>query len=121
MEMWWDGQAGLTPLPNDEARAAVQSGQAEVFVVGHASRTGSRAYNLVLAKDRADHVANFLRQDKIMGKGASISTSSAGFDSATGTGESETDRFVEVVFQAQVTDTPAAPPATAPPSAGNVN
>ena len=106
MEMWWNGQAGLTPLPNEEARAAVRSGQTEVFVIGHASRTGSREYNLVLAKDRADHIVNFLRGEKLMGNAAIISSSSAGFDAATATGEAQTERFVEVVFEAQVTDTP---------------
>jgi OmpA family protein len=105
LEMWWNGQAGLTPLPNDEARAAVRSGQTEVAVIGHASHTGSRAYNLVLAKDRADNVANFLRADRLMGSAAHVSSSSAGFDAATAPGEEQTERFVEVVFEAQVDDT----------------
>lgn len=105
LEMWWNGQAGLTPLPNDEARAAVRSGQTEVFVMGHASHTGSRAYNLVLAKDRADNVASFLREDRLMGSAAQISSSSAGFDAAKAAGEEQTERFVEVVFEAQVDET----------------
>jgi len=104
MEMWWNGQAGLTPLPNDQARAAVAQGQTEVFVIGHASRTGSREYNLVLAKDRADRIANFLRADRLMGKTAHITSSSAGFDDATAKGEAQTERFVAVVFEAQVDD-----------------
>jgi hypothetical protein len=44
-----------------------------------------------------------------MGSGANVSSSSAGFDAATAPGEEQTERFVEVVFEAQVDD--AAPAA----------
>jgi outer membrane protein OmpA-like peptidoglycan-associated protein len=80
----------------------VRSGQTEVFVIGHASRTGSRDYNLVLAKDRADGVASVLTGEDVMGKAAKISSSSAGFDAASATGEAAGERFVEVVFEAMV-------------------
>ncbi|HEV2381685.1 MAG TPA: DUF4157 domain-containing protein [Terriglobia bacterium] len=104
LQLWWDGQAGLQPLPNDEARQAVRSGQTEVSVVGHASRTGSRAYNLVLAKDRADHIAKFLAGDDMMGSKAQMDVSSAGFDAAAAAGEARSERYVAVYFEALVTD-----------------
>lgn len=102
LKMWWNGQAGLTPLPTQQARDAVRSGQTDVFVIGHASKTGSREYNLVLSKDRADNITKIVAADDVMGAGAKINTSGAGLDDAKAAGEAQTERFVVVVFEALV-------------------
>jgi OmpA family len=88
---WWIGSFGTRPLPDEGVRQAVRLGQSEVSVVGHASRTGSREYNLVLAKDRADHVADFLRTDPdMMRSAAHLNVSSSGSDDATTKEEAQT-------------------------------
>jgi len=105
---WWQGLFGTRPIPDEGARQAVRAGQTEVSVVGHASRTGSRQYNLVLAKDRADHVADFLKTDPdLMTSAAHLNVSSSGFDDATTKGEAQSERYVAVFFEALTEVSPA--------------
>ncbi len=118
LKLWWNGVAGLTPLPNKEARDAVRTGQTEVFVVGHASRTGSREYNLVLSKDRADSVVQVLQADDVMGGGAQIDTSGSGLDQAKAPGEAQSERNATTIFEALVSDDPKVTASTSAPSPG---
>jgi len=109
LKLWWkSGVYGTQPIPDEGVRQAVRSGQTEVSVVGHASRTGSRAYNLVLAKDRADHVADFLKTDPdMMTNTAHLNVSSSGFDDASTKGEAQSERYVAVFFETLTEASPA--------------
>lgn len=71
-------------------------------MVGHASKTGLREYNLVLSKDRADNIAKIVAGDDVMGAGAKINVAGVGLDDAKATGEAQAERFVAVVFEAKV-------------------
>jgi len=110
LQEWLNGGPyGTVPIPGPDAKQAVTSGQTEVSVVGHASKTGSREYNLVLAKNRADNVAAFLKRPDMMGGNAHLNTSSSGFDDAAAKGEAQSERYVAVFFEALVPeDTPPA-------------
>ncbi len=101
-----------------QVRKSVQDKQTRVTVIGRASNTGSKAFNLDLAERRAKHVSKMMSD--FGGTDARIDAFAFGRLTAKASGEAGFERRAEVLVKGEIPGNDPAVPNAVPPCGTNV-